>query len=242
MTLPALTPAERLILALDLPTIAEAEDLVNRLEGTVHFYKIGLQLLSVGGMDLARRLKDQGHKVFLDWKLHDIPATVEKAARNIAALDADLLTVHATPQVMTAAAQGVADTATRVLGVTVLTSLGAEDLQALGHNQSAEDLVLARAEQAIAAGIAGVVSSPQETPMLRTRFADRLMLVTPGIRPTGSAKGDQKRAMTPAEAIHNGADYLVIGRPISASPEPKAAAQAIQNEITEACQQQTSVI
>lgn len=225
-------PAEdRLILALDVPTVDEAKTLVSQLGGSVRFFKIGLQLLSVGGMDFAAELKSQGYKIFLDWKLHDIPATVEKATRNIVNLGADMLTVHATPQVMQAAATGKGNATTKILGVTVLTSLGTDDLAAIGLNHSADELVKRRAQQAIDAGIDGVVSSPVETPMLREQFGQKLCLVTPGIRPTGADKGDQKRATTPADAIKNGADYLVIGRPISQAPDPKTAAIAIQDEI-----------
>ncbi|MGK2255829.1 MAG: orotidine-5'-phosphate decarboxylase, partial [Brevundimonas sp.] len=155
-------PDERIICALDVPTVAEAAALVGRVQDAAGFYKIGLQLFAVGGMELARDLKAEGRKVFLDWKLHDIGATVEKAAANLAASGCDLLTVHARPQVMAAAARGVAGSGLKVLGVTVLTSLTAEDLAADDHSLSPADLVELRVRQALEAGIDGVVSSPQE--------------------------------------------------------------------------------
>jgi orotidine-5'-phosphate decarboxylase len=186
-------------------------------------------------MDLARDLKAEGRKVFLDWKLHDIGATVEKAAANLAASGCDLLTVHARPQVMAAAARGVAGSGLKVLGVTVLTSLTAEDLAADDHSLSPAELVELRVRQALEAGIDGVVSSPQEAARVReiAQAAGRpdFLIVTPGVRPAGSALDDQARAATPEAALQAGATHLVIGRPITAAADPRAAALAVVESI-----------
>ncbi|MEC8532529.1 MAG: orotidine-5'-phosphate decarboxylase, partial [Pseudomonadota bacterium] len=218
-------PDERIICALDVPTVAEAAALVGRVQDAAGFYKIGLQLFAVGGMELARDLKAEGRKVFLDWKLHDIGATVEKAAANLAASGCDLLTVHARPQVMAAAARGVAGSGLKVLGVTVLTSLTAEDLAADDHSLSPAELVELRVRQALEAGIDGVVSSPQEAARVReiAQAAGRpdFLIVTPGVRPAGAALDDQARAATPAAAIQAGATHLVIGRPNTAAADPR---------------------
>ena len=226
---------ERIICALDVPTTAEAAALVSRVEDAVGFYKIGLQLFAVGGMDLARELKAQGRKIFLDWKLHDIGATVEKATANLADADCDLLTVHARPQVMAAAARGAAGSNMKVLGVTVLTSLTAEDLSADDHSLSPAELVELRVRQALDAGIDGVVSSPHEAARVRALAvaAGRpdFLIVTPGVRPVGAALDDQARAATPQAALEAGATHLVIGRPITASADPRAAAQEIAQQI-----------
>ena len=228
-------PDERIICALDVPTVAEAAALVGRVQDAAGFYKIGLQLFAVGGMELARDLKAEGRKVFLDWKLHDIGATVEKAAANLAASGCDLLTVHARPQVMAAAARGVAGSGLKVLGVTVLTSLTSEDLAADDHSLSPAELVELRVRQALEAGIDGVVSSPQEAARVReiAQAAGRpdFLIVTPGVRPAGSALDDQARAATPEAALQAGATHLVIGRPITAAADPQAAARAIAESI-----------
>jgi orotidine-5'-phosphate decarboxylase len=228
-------PDERIICALDVPTVAEAAALVARVQDAVGFYKIGLQLFAAGGMDLARDLKAERRKVFLDWKLHDIGATVEKAAANLADAGCDLLTVHARPQVMAAAARGVAGSGLRVLGVTVLTSLTAEDLAADDHSLSPAELVELRVRQALEAGIDGVVSSPHEAARVReiAVAAGRpdFLIVTPGVRPAGSAQDDQARAATPEAALQAGATHLVIGRPITAAIDPRAAALAVAESI-----------
>ena len=228
-------PGSRIICALDVPTTDEAAALVERIGDAVGFYKIGLQLFAVGGMDLARHLKAQGRQVFLDWKLHDIGATVEKATANLAGAGCDLLTVHARPQVMAAARRGAAGSTLKVLGVTVLTSLTAEDLAADDHSLSPGDLVELRVRQALDAGIDGVVSSPHEAARVRdlSIAAGRpdFLIVTPGVRPVGAALDDQARAATPAKALQAGATHLVIGRPITAAADPRAAALAIANEI-----------
>jgi len=234
-TTPNRAPDERIICALDVPTTAEAQALVARVQDAVGFYKIGLQLFAVGGMDLARDLKAQGRKIFLDWKLHDIGATVEKATANLADADCDLLTVHARPQVMAAAARGAAGSKMKVLGVTVLTSLTAEDLSADDHSLSPADLVEQRVRQALEAGIDGVVSSPHEAARARALAVEAgrpdFLIVTPGVRPVGSALNDQARAATPEAALQAGATHLVIGRPITASSDPRAAAQEIARQI-----------
>ncbi|MCA0367516.1 MAG: orotidine-5'-phosphate decarboxylase [Proteobacteria bacterium] len=232
---PNRAPDERIICALDVPTTAEAAALVERVQDAVGFYKIGLQLFAAGGMDLARDLKADGRKVFLDWKLHDIGATVEKAAANLAEAGCDLLTVHARPQVMAAAARGVAGSGLKVLGVTVLTSLTAEDLIADDHSLSPADLVERRVRQALEAGIDGVVASPHEAARVRdiaTRAGrDDFLIVTPGVRPEGAALDDQARAATPEAALRAGATHLVIGRPITAAADPRQAALAIAETI-----------
>ena len=223
----------RLILPLDLPTRAEAVAMVQTLGDAVSVYKIGLQLLATDGMALARDLKDEGKSLFLDWKLHDIGATVEKATAALAATGlCDLLTVHAEPQVMKAAVKGRAGDATvRILGVTVLTSLTEADLQDLGYGLSVEALVERRIRQAIDAGVDGVVASPHEAAMARRIGGPDFLVVTPGVRPAWSGKDDQARASQPAEALKAGASHLVCGRPITAAPDPRAAALRIVGEM-----------
>ena len=229
------TPDQRIICALDVPTPAEAAALVARIGDAVGFYKIGLQLFAVGGMELARELKADGRKIFLDWKLHDIGATVEKATANLANADCDLLTVHARPQVMAAAVRGAAGSTMKVLGVTVLTSLTAEDLTADDHSLSPAELVERRVRQALDAGIDGVVSSPHEAARARALAVEAgrpdFLIVTPGVRPVGAALDDQARAATPQAALEAGATHLVIGRPITAASDPRAAALSIAQQI-----------
>jgi orotidine-5'-phosphate decarboxylase len=225
----------RLIVALDLPTRAEAEALVERLGESVAFYKIGLQLLATEGMALAADLKAQGRRLFLDWKLHDIGATVEKAAGAVAATGAgDLLTVHAEPQVMAAAVRGVRGSGLKILGVTVLTSLGPEDLAAIGYGLGVEALVERRIRQAVDAGVDGVVASPNEAALARRIGGPDFLVVTPGVRPAGAAMDDQARAATPTDALRAGASHLVVGRPITAAADPRAAAEAITAEMAQA--------
>ena len=235
MTQPNRLPDDRIICALDVPTAAEATRLVETTSDAVGFYKIGLQLFAAGGMDLARELKADGRKVFLDWKLHDIGATVEKAAANLAGSGCDLLTVHARPQVMAAAARGVAGSGLKVLGVTVLTSLTADDLSADDHSLSPAELVELRVRQALEAGIDGVVSSPHEAARVREIATqagrEDFLIVTPGVRPVGSAQDDQTRAATPEAALRAGATHLVVGRPITAAADPRQAARAIAETI-----------
>jgi len=225
----------RVICALDVPTTDEARALVDKIGDAVGFYKVGLQLFASDGMALARDLKASGVQVFLDWKLHDIGATVEKATAVLADAGCDLLTVHARPQVMAAAARGAKGSDLKILGVTVLTSLTEDDLKADDHSLSAADLVERRVHQALEAGIHGVVSSPHEAAVVRKialeAGQDRFLIVTPGVRPVGAAMDDQARAATPASALEAGATHLVIGRPITAVADPRAAAQSISAEI-----------
>ncbi len=231
--MPDTTPKSdpRLFVALDLPTIDEARDMVAALGNAVDSYKIGLQLLPIGGTEFGKELKAQGKNVFLDFKLHDIGATVEKATRSISALGADLLTVHARPDVMRAAATGREGSRLKILGVTVLTSLDRQALRDIGYNDNAEDLVLRRVQQALAAGIDGVVASPLEAAAIRAQVPDSFLVVTPGVRPAGADKGDQKRVATPSAALKSGATHLVIGRPITQADNPRTAAQAITREM-----------
>jgi len=223
----------RLIVALDLPTRAAAEDLVETLGDSVSFYKIGLQLLAGGGMEMARDLKARGRQVFLDWKLHDIGATVEKATAAIVASGAcDMLTVHAQPQVMAAAVRGRGgETSAKILGVTVLTSLSGQDLAEIGYGMGVEALIERRVRQAVDAGVDGVVASPHEAALARRIGGPDFLVVTPGVRPAGAAMDDQARAATPADALANGASHLVIGRPITAANDPREAAAAIAREM-----------
>jgi len=231
------SPADsRLICALDVPTRAEAEALVERLGDAVGFYKVGLELLATGGMDLARALKADGRQVFLDWKLHDIGETVRRAAAAITAAGADLLTVHAEPQVMTAAVKGRDGAAqTKILGVTVLTSLTEADLAAMGYGLGLADLVEKRIRQALDCGIDGVVASPKEASLARRIALEAgrsdFLVVTPGVRPSWAAKNDQARAATPADALRDGASHLVVGRPITAATDPREAALKIVEEM-----------
>ena len=222
---------DKLIVALDLPTPDEAAAMVATLGDAVAFYKIGLELVYGGGLPLAERLVGNGKKVFLDLKLHDIPATVERAAAQVARLGATFLTVHAFPQTMAAAKAGVGESGLAVLGVTVMTSYDDVDLESAGYAIGVRELVARRADQAVAAGIDGLILSAEEVEAMRRRVGSKLRLVTPGIRPAGADKGDQKRTMTPAGAIAAGADHLVIGRPITKAPDPRAAAEAILAEM-----------
>lgn len=218
---------DKLIVALDVPAVDDAVALVEQLGDSVTFYKIGLELVYGGGLPLAGRLAREGKKVFLDLKLHDIPATVERAAAQVARLGATFLTVHAFPQTMAAAQRGVSGSSTRVLGVTVMTSYDDTDLEAAGYALGVDALIARRALQARDAGIDGLILSARELTAIRQLVGPAMSLVTPGIRPEGADPGDQKRVMTPAEALHLGADHLVIGRPVTRAPDPRAAADAI---------------
>jgi len=223
----------RIIVALDVPTRSQAEALVEHLGDAISFYKIGLQLLATDGMAMARDLKGRGRQVFADWKLHDIGATVEKAAAAIAATGAcDFLTVHAEPQVLASAVKGVAGSGVKVLGVTLLTSLSGQDLGEIGYGLGVEQLVERRIRQAQAAGADGVIASPHEAALARKIGGADFLVVTPGVRPAGSAMDDQARAATPADAISAGASHLVVGRPITAASDPRAAALAIAEEVS----------
>jgi orotidine-5'-phosphate decarboxylase len=229
-----LDPRQRLIVALDLPSVAEAEALVVRLGDSVHFYKIGYQLAFAGGIDFARVLASAGKQIFLDLKLHDIGDTVAKGVESVARLGASFLTVHAYPQTMHAAVDARAASNLRLLAVTVLTSYDDADLAAAGYDFTVPELVGERAAQARDIGIDGLVCSGEEAGLLRSIVGAGMVLVTPGIRPAGAEAGDQKRIMTPAAAIAAGADHLVVGRPVVAASDPKAAADAIVAEIRRA--------
>jgi orotidine-5'-phosphate decarboxylase len=222
----------RLIVALDQPTIESASAIVDALGDTVSFYKIGLQLIPIGGMELSAKLKAAGKQVFLDYKLHDIPATVEKATRSLSGAGADLVTVHAEPAVMRAAAAGREHSDLKILGVTVMTCYDDAMLTEMGYAHGARDLVLRRVEQALEAGIDGIVSSALEAAEIRKQFGDDFLIVTPGIRPAGSDAGDQKRVATPKLALTEGATHLVVGRPIHGATDPAEAARAIVAEMS----------
>jgi orotidine-5'-phosphate decarboxylase len=224
----AIAPRDRLIVALDLPGVDAAEAMVARLGDSVSFYKIGYQLAYAGGLPLVRKLAQSGKKVFLDLKLHDIGNTVARGVESVSRLGAAFLTVHAYPQTMKAALEGVDGSGLKILAVTVLTSYDDGDLQAAGYRLGVSDLVEARARQAQALGVDGLVCSAEEAARLRAIVGDQMVLVTPGIRPAGVAAGDQKRMMTPGRAIAAGADYLVVGRPVIEAADPEAAAEAIR--------------
>src|SRR5258707_15120369 len=228
-----IAPRDRLIVALDLPNVAAAEAMIARLGNSVTFYKIGYQLAYAGGLPLVRQLADAGKKVFIDLKLHDIGNTVARGVESVARLGATFLTVHAYPQTMKAAVDACAGSGLKILAVTVLTSYDDGDLHAAGYRLGVSDLVEARARQAQALGVDGLVCSPEEAAALRNIVGRQVHLVTPGIRPQGSSVGDQKRVMTPGRAIAAGADYLVVGRPVREAADPRAAADAIQAEIAQ---------
>jgi orotidine-5'-phosphate decarboxylase len=222
----------RLIVALDVDSVAEARRLITTLGDAVGFYKIGHQLAFSGGLELASQLKSEGKHVFLDMKLLDIDNTVEKGVAAIARMGLDMLTIHAYPKAMRAAVKAAAGSSLTLLGVTVLTSMDDADLAEAGYAGSPRDLVLRRALQAREAGMGGIVCSPEEAKSVRPIIGPQMALVTPGIRPKGADKGDQKRIATPREALNSGASHLVIGRPITAASNPRAAALAILDEMS----------
>ena len=229
------SPADpRLIVPLDFPTGEAARATVARLGEAVSFYKVGLELFATEGMDLARELKRAGKQVFLDWKLHDIPTTVEKATAALTGSGCDFLTVHGEPQVMAAAVRGRGAAPLKILAVTVLTSLADQDLKEMGYAETARALVERRIHQAIAAGCDGVIASPHEAALARTLGGRDFLVVTPGVRPDRSAKNDQARAATPLEALRAGASHIVCGRPITAANDPHAAALRIVAEMSQA--------
>ncbi|MBI1197279.1 MAG: orotidine-5'-phosphate decarboxylase [Phenylobacterium sp.] len=222
----------RLIVALDLPSAGEARAMVEALGETVSFYKVGLELFAGGeGMILARELKAAGKQVFLDWKLHDIGTTVQRAAAVLAQSGGDFLTVHGEPQVMASAVRGRGASSLKILAVTVLTSLSDDDLVEVGYHETARALVERRIHQAIAAGCDGVVASPHEAELARRLGGPGFLVVTPGVRPDWSAKNDQARAATPRDALTSGASHIVVGRPITAANDPAEAARRIAAEI-----------
>jgi orotidine-5'-phosphate decarboxylase len=230
-----MTADDRLIVALDVPNLLQGQELVDQIGDAVSFYKIGLGMLTGGGLALANELKqERGKRIFLDMKLFDIGATVEAAVRGLAQFDLDFLTVHGDPHVVAAAKEGAAGSNLKILGVTVLTSLDRGDLDnCLIKDGAIPDLVTERAGKAFEAGADGVIASPQEAAMIRVLpESEGRLIVTPGVRPTGAALGDQKRVATPASAIKDGADHIVVGRPIWTADNPRQAAQAIVSELT----------
>lgn len=230
-----LAAADRLIVALDLPSTEEARAAIAAIGDAGSFYKIGYQLIPLGGLDLALALSDSGKKVFLDFKFHDIGATVERGTASVARFGADFLTVHAEPEVLKGAVAGRGgDKRLKILGVTVLTSLTQDSLAESGISMRLEDLVLRRAEFCVRAGADGVVASAREALTIRQRFGDDLLIVTPGVRPAGASADDQARIVTPSDAIRSGADHLVVGRPIVNARDPGTAARAILDEIAAA--------
>lgn len=231
MSLPA---DDRLIVALDVPNALEGLKLAQQIGDAVSFYKIGLGMLTGGGLALANELKDDhGKRIFMDLKLFDIGATIEKAVRGLSQFDLDFLTVQGDPHVVRAAQEGKGGSDMKILAVTVLTSLDRDDLDDnLIRDGSVAEIAVDRAARALAAGADGVITSPHEAAAIRTLpEAEGRLIVTPGVRPAGSDLGDQKRVMTPAEAIRNGADHVVVGRPVWTASDPKAAASAIVSEL-----------
>jgi orotidine-5'-phosphate decarboxylase len=225
---------DRLIVALDVPNALAGHDIAARLGDAVGFYKIGLGMLTGGGLALANELKQEhGKRIFLDMKLFDISATIEAAVRGLAQFDLDFLTVHGDPHVVRAAMEGAAGSDMKILAVTILTSLDRSDLDACQIRAGEmSDLVLARATQAFEAGADGVIASPQEAAMIRALPTARgRLIVTPGVRPAGADLGDQKRVATPAQAVKDGADHIVVGRPIWNAANPRLAADAILAEL-----------
>ncbi len=226
------TARDRLIVGLDIPTIGEAEAIVKALGDDVLFYKIGYQLAFAGGLEFARDLAADGKKIFLDMKLLDIDNTVAKGVENIAKMGMSMLTLHAYPKAMRAAVEAAKGSDLCLLGVTVLTSMDEQDVIDAGYEYDPHTLVLRRAEQARAAGMGGIVCSAEESAAVRKVVGPQMAIVTPGIRPAGSDKGDQKRVMTPADALSAGSSHLVVARPIVKAADPQAAARAILGEMS----------
>ncbi|SMH29282.1 orotidine-5'-phosphate decarboxylase [Mesorhizobium australicum] len=222
---------DRLIVGLDVPTVSDAEKVVAELGDAVSFYKIGYQLAFAGGLEFARDLAAEGKKVFLDMKLLDIDNTVAKGVENIARMGMSMLTLHAYPKAMRAAVEAARGSGLCLLGVTVLTSMDEQDMIEAGYEYDPHTLVLRRAEQALAAGMGGIVCSAEEAAAVRRIVGPKLAVVTPGIRPAGADPGDQKRVMTPADALRAGASHLVVARPIVGAPDRRSAAEAILREM-----------
>ena len=224
---------DKLIVALDVPTAGEARELVARIGDAVTFYKVGHELLFAGGFELARALKGEGKRVFLDMKLLDIGNTMERSVANAAMMGVDFLTIHGhDSRSIRAAVAGRGGSALKILAVTVLTNLSADDVAEQGHRMTPGELVLHRARLTQAAGADGVIASGQEAAAIRAQAGARFLIVTPGIRPAGEAVGDQTRVMTPEAAMHAGADHIVVGRPITQAADPRAAALGILSSLT----------
>jgi orotidine-5'-phosphate decarboxylase len=220
-----------IIVALDVETAAEARAVVSSLGDSASFYKVGLELYASAGMDFVRELKSQGHRVFLDLKLYDIPETVRRAVVQIARTGVDFLTIHGMRQVMRAAVAGRADSDLKLLAVTVLTSVDDADLACDGYSKTTQELVAWRAENAKEDGVDGLICSPLDVRAVRAVAGPEMILVTPGVRSAGASAADQKRIATPAEAVANGADYLVIGRQITRAADPRAEMSRILSEL-----------
>jgi orotidine-5'-phosphate decarboxylase len=230
----SLTAKDKIIVALDLPSVDAARDMIKTLGKDVSWYKVGLQLFALGGPAFIQEVKAGGAKIFLDLKFHDIPNTVKSAVESACALAVDMLTIHLSggSEVCQAAVNGRGSNSTLILGVTVLTSQTEATLSEIGINRSLTQQVISLATLAKATGITGLIASPLELEPLRREFGKSFVIVTPGVRPTWSEAGDQKRFTTPSEAIKLGADYLVIGRPITASPDPKASFSRVASELS----------
>jgi orotidine-5'-phosphate decarboxylase len=222
------------IVALDVESAAEARALVAKLGEKIGFYKVGMELYAASGMEVVRDLQAQGKDVFLDLKFYDIPETVKRAVAQVAKTGVRLLTVHGSASIMRAAVEGRGASDLKLLAVTVLTSFGPEDMDDLGYTGEIAQLVERRSCKAIECGIDGLVASPLEAAALRKIVGAETILVTPGVRSAGAARGDQKRVATPADAIRDGADYLVIGRQITRASDPAAEAARVLEEIAEA--------
>ncbi|MBM3737253.1 MAG: orotidine-5'-phosphate decarboxylase [Acidobacteria bacterium] len=225
---------DRLILALDLPSIQDAQAMVDQFDGLVRFYKVGLTLQLAAGLQFIQPLLARGNQVFLDYKYFDVEETIRKAVSQAAQLGVTFLTIHGHGRTIQAAVDGRGSSNLKLLAVTVLTSLDASDIAEMGYPCAVEDLVIHRARKAAEAGCDGVVASGLEAARIREAVGDKLLIVTPGIRPEGASGDEQKRRVTPAGAIRSGADYLVVGRPITHQPDPRAAAERILEEMQEA--------
>jgi orotidine-5'-phosphate decarboxylase len=234
MNAPIPAVKEKLIVGLDVPTVAEAEKVVRELDGAAGFYKMGYQLAFAGGLDFARELASGGTRIFLDMKLLDIDNTVAKGVESIAKMGMSMLTVHAYPRVMRAAADAAKGSGLTILAVSVLTSMDARDMEEAGYRDDPQALVLRRAGQARAAGVGGIVCSAAEAEAVRGIVGEDMAVVTPGIRPAGAEHGDQKRVTTPADAIRAGASHLVVARPILGAVDRRKAALSILAEMQSA--------
>jgi orotidine-5'-phosphate decarboxylase len=219
------------IIALDFDSAREADDLVQALDHEAGFYKVGMELYAAAGPDYVRRLVDRGKRVFLDLKYYDIGETVRRAVAVAARSGATFLTIHSVGQVMRAAMEGRGDSALRLLAVSVLTSFDQNDVREAGYNVALADLVRERVRLAMETGVDGIIGSPLEARAIRAQIGPAKLLVTPGVRSRGAATGDQKRVATPAEAVHDGANYVVIGRQVSRAADPAAALEAIHAEL-----------
>ena len=228
---------DRLIVALDVPSAVEADALVDRMGDQVRFVKVGLELYTVAGPDIVQRLVDRGKRVFLDLKFLDIEETVRRATARVAAMGATFLTVHANRKALIAAVQGRGASGLKLLAVTVLTNFDGQDLRDMGIQRSVQDLVTARATLAAEVGCDGVVASGEEPQAIRDKVGRNLLIVTPGVRPSGQGSDDHARVTTPTQTIASGADYLVVGRPIRDAPDPPAATAAILSEMQRAFDQ-----